>query len=132
MDKLGAVRISDLDPYLFAIFTHRLNRYLAGERKRQQIIEFVPRSDDLADLEGAKDTAWIEKIEAQIALQEALARTDDWFRVTAWCYCHYFSWEQIGALFGLTKEQARKRFEYGIQKLRKLLRKPPPEQSGPE
>jgi len=132
MDKLGAVRISDLDPYLFAIFTYRLNRYLAGERKRQQIIEFVPRSDDLADLEGAKDTAWIEKIEAQIALQEALARTDDWFRVTAWCYCHYFSWEQIGALFGLTKEQARKRFEYGIQKLRKLLRKPPPEQSGPE
>ena len=57
MDKLGAVRISDLDPYLFAIFTYRLNRYLAGERKRQQIIEFVPRSDDLADLEGAKDTA---------------------------------------------------------------------------
>jgi DNA-directed RNA polymerase specialized sigma24 family protein len=132
MDKLEAVNISDLDSYLFAIFTYRLNRYLARERKRQQIIEFVPGSDDLAEVEGAKDTSWIEKIESGIALQEALARTDDWFRVTVWCYCHYFSWEQIGALFGLTKEQARNRFEYGIRKLRKLLRKPPPEQSGPE
>jgi DNA-directed RNA polymerase specialized sigma24 family protein len=128
MDKPGALDISDLDSYLFAIFTYRLNRYLARERKRQQIIEFVPGIDDLAEVEGAKDTSWIEKIESGIALQEALARTDDWFRVTAWCYCHYFSWQQIGALFGLTKEQARKRFEYGIHKLRKLLRKPPPGQ----
>jgi DNA-directed RNA polymerase specialized sigma24 family protein len=132
MDKLRAVNIFDLDSYLFAIFTYRLNRYLAGERKRQQIIEFVGDSDDLAEAEGAKDTSWIEKIEAKIALQEALTRTDDWFRVTAWCYCHYFSWEQIAALFGLTKEQARKRFQYGIRKLRKLIRKPPAEQSGPE
>jgi DNA-directed RNA polymerase specialized sigma24 family protein len=132
MDKLRAVHISDLDSYLFAIFTYRLNRYLARERKRQRIIEFVPESDDLAEAEGAKDRSWIEKIESRIALQEALARTDDWFRVTAWCYCHYFSWEQIGALFGLTKEQTRKRFEYGIRKLRRLLRKPPSERSGPE
>jgi DNA-directed RNA polymerase specialized sigma24 family protein len=132
MDKLRAVNISDLDSYLFAIFTYRLNRYLARERKRQQVIEFVPESDGLAAVEGAEDSSWIEEIESGIALQEALARTDDWFRVTAWCYCHYFSWEQIGALFGLTGEQARKRFEYGIRKLRKLLRKPPPERSGPE
>ena len=132
MDKLEAVNISDLDSYLFATFTYRLNRHLARERKRQQIIEFVPESDDLAEAGGAKDRSWIEKIESGIALQEALARTDDWFRVTAWCYCHYFSWEQIGGLFGLTKEQARKRFEYATGKLRKLLRKPPPQQSGPE
>jgi DNA-directed RNA polymerase specialized sigma24 family protein len=125
MDKLRAVNISDLDSYLFAIFTYRLNRYLAQERKRQQIVEFVPESDDLAEAEGTKDTAWIKNIEAGIALQEALVRSDDWFRAMAWCYCHYFSWEQIGALFGLTKEQARKRFQYGIRKLRKLLREPP-------
>src|SRR5438046_927597 len=29
MEKLGRARISDLDAYLFAIFTNRLNRYLA-------------------------------------------------------------------------------------------------------
>jgi len=132
MDKLGAVNISDLDSYLFAIFTYRLNRYLARERKRQQIIEFVPGSDDLADVERAKDTSWVERIEAGIALQQALARTDDWFRAMAWCYCHEFSWEQIGALFGLTKEQARKRFEYGSRKLRKLLGKPSRGQHEPE
>ena len=50
MDKLEAVNISDLDSYLFAIFTYRLNRHLARERKRQQIIEFVPGSDDLAEV----------------------------------------------------------------------------------
>jgi len=75
MDKLGAAKISDLDAYLFAIFSYRLNRYLAQERKRRQIIEFVPGGNDLADLEGAKDTSSVEKIESGIALQEALART---------------------------------------------------------
>lgn len=132
MDKLGATKISDLDSYLFAIFSYRLNRYLARERKRRQIIEFVPGSNNLADVEGAKDTSWIEKIESGIALQEALARTDESFRAMAWCYCHDFSWKEIGALFGVTKEQARKRFEYGIRKLRKLLQKPSGEQSEPE
>lgn len=122
MEKLGDAKISDLDSYLFAIFTYRLNRHLARERKRQKIIEFVPGSDDLADLKGAQDTSWVEKIEYGILLREALARTDDWFRGTAWCYCQGYSWAEIGRVFGLTKEQARKRFEYGVQKLRKLLR----------
>lgn len=132
MDKLGAAKISDLDSYLFAIFSYRLNRYLARERKRRQIIEFVPGSNDLAALEGAKDTSWVEKIESGIALQEALGQTDDSFRAMAWCYCHDYSWEQIGTLLGVTKEQARKRFEYGIRKLRKLLLKPSAGEAGPE
>jgi len=132
MDKLGATKISDLDSYLFAIFSYRLNRYLAQERKRRQIIEFVPGGNELADLKGAKDTSSVEKIESGIALQEALSQTDDSFRAMAWCYCHDFSWEQIGALFGVTKEQARKRFEYGIRKLRNMLRKPPTEGDEPK
>src|SRR5208337_4356087 len=118
--------------YLFAIFSYRLNRYLAQERKRRQIIEFVPGGNDLEDLEGVKDTSSVEKIESGIALQEALSRMDDSFRAMAWCYSHDYSWEQIGTLFGVTKEQARKRFEYGIRKLRKMLRKPPAEGAEPE
>jgi len=132
MDKLGATKISDLDSYLFAIFSFRLTRYLTQERKRRKIIEFVPGDNELEDLEGAKDTSSVEKIESGIALQEALSRTDDSFRAMAWCYCHDFSWEQIGALFGVTKEQARKRFEYGIRKLRNMLRKPPTEGDEPK
>ena len=125
MDKLGAVHISDLDSYLFAIFGYRLNRYLARERKRRQIIEAVRRSN-------ATDTSWVERIESGIALQEALTMADESFRAMAWCYCHDFSWEEIGTLFEATKEQARKRFEYGIEKLRKLLRQPAQEKSEPE
>jgi RNA polymerase sigma factor (sigma-70 family) len=132
MNKLGGTKISDLDSYLFAIFLHRLNRYLAQERKRQQIIEFVSDSNDLATLEGAKDTSWMEKIESRIALQQALARTDRGFRAMAWYYCQDFSWKEISALFGLRKEQARQRFEYGIRKLRKWLQRPPEERSDPE
>jgi DNA-directed RNA polymerase specialized sigma24 family protein len=132
MDKLGSAKISDLDSYLFAIFSYRLKRLLAGERKKRQIIEFVPDTDDLSNVEGAKDTSWAEKIESRIALQEALDRTDDWFQAMAWCYSHDFSWKEIGALFGLTKEKARQRFEYGIRKLRKLLQKPSGRHSDPE
>jgi len=132
MDKLGTAKISDLDAYLFAIFSYRLNRYLAQERKRRQIIEFVPGGNDLEDLEGVKDTSSVEKVESGIALQEALSRTDDSFRAMAWCYCHDFSWDQIATIFGGTGEQARKRFEYGIRKLRKMLREPPAKGAEPE
>jgi RNA polymerase sigma factor (sigma-70 family) len=132
MDKLGAAKITDLDSYLFAIFSYRLNRYLARERKRRQIIEFVPGSNDLADREAPADSSWVERIESGIALQEALARMDEAFRAMAWCYCHDFSWKEIAALFGVTKEQARKRFEYGIRKLRKILQKPTGKRSEPE
>ncbi len=122
MEKLGNAKIFDLDSYLFAIFNHRLNRYLAGERKRQRIIELVPSSEDLADLKGAQDTSWVDRIESEVLLQEALSKTDDFFRTSAWYRCQGYSWAEIGRVLGVTKEQARKRFEYGVQKLRKLLR----------
>ena len=57
---------------------------------------------------------------------------DESFRAMAWCYCHDFSWEEIGTLFEATKEQARKRFEYGIEKLRNLLRQPAQEKTEPK
>ncbi len=132
MEKLGNAKISDLDSYLFAIFRNRLNRYLAKERKRQRIIELVPSSEDLAELKGAQDTSWVDRIESEVLLQQALARTDEWFRASAWCYCHGYSWTEIGRVFGLTKEQARKRFEYGVQKLRKLLRESSGGKANPE
>ena len=54
MDKLGTAKIADLDSYLFAIFSYRLNRYLARERKRQAIIDRFSRHDDLNGLNGQK------------------------------------------------------------------------------
>lgn len=122
MEKLGDAQISDLDSYLFAIFINRLNRYLARERKRQQIIELVPSIEDLANQKGAQDSSSSERIESGVLLQEALARSDEFFRTSAWYRCQGYSWAEIGDVLGLTKEQARKRFEYGVQKLRKLLR----------
>jgi len=121
MEKLGTTKISDLDSYLFAIFRNRLNRYLARERKRQRIIEFVPSTAELDALEGSQDPSWVERLESEVLVGEALARMDEPFRVTAWFYCRQYSWDEIGRALGLTKEQARKRFEYGLRKLRKLL-----------
>ena len=132
MNKLGSVKISDLDSYLFGIFSFRLNRYLARERKRQRIVEFVPESDSLAELPGARDESWVKKAESRIALQQALKKTDDSFQVMAWCYSHDFSWDKIGDIFGVTGEQARKRFDYGVQKLRKLLQNPREQTDEPE
>jgi hypothetical protein len=83
MEKLGTTKISDLDSYLFAIFRNRLNRYLARERKRQRIIEFVPSTAELDALEGSQDPSWVERLESEILVREALARTDEPFRVTA-------------------------------------------------
>ena len=123
MRKLGATKIGELDGYLFAIFTHRFNRYLKEERIKRQI-ESAPKSNDLAELPGAANESWVEKLQSDIALQQALSKADDSFRAMAWLYCHEFRWDQIGAIFRITGEQARKRFEYGVQKLRRLLENP--------
>ena len=123
MRKLGATKILDLDKYLFSIFTYRLNRYLKQERIKRQI-ESAPQSKDLAELPGATNESWVEKLESLIALQQALTKADDSFRAMAWLYCHEFRWDQIGSIFRITGEQARKRFEYGVQKLRRLLANP--------
>ncbi len=131
MEKLGHAKISDLDSYVFAIFSNRLDRHLAKERKRRRIIELVP-TDDLAELEGAHDFSWVERIESGVLLQQALAGTDEFFRACAWRRCQGYSWAEIGQVFGLTEEQARKRFEYGVQKLRKLLRQSSREKGNPE
>ena len=132
MEKLGHAKILDLDSYVFAIFSYRLNRHLARERKRRRIIELAPTTEDLAELKGAQDTSWVERIESEVLLQQALAGTDEFFRACAWRRCQGYSWAEIGQVFGLTKEQARKRFEYGVQKLRKLLRKSSGEKGNPE
>ncbi len=121
IEKLGETTISDLDAYLFAIFSKRLNRYLARERKRRKIIELVPSLDDLAELDEALDSSWAERLESEILVREALAHMDEVFRATAWWRIQGYSWNEIGRLLRVTKEQARKRFEYGLRKLRKLL-----------
>lgn len=132
MEKLGGTTIADLDAYLFAIFSSRLNRYLARERKRRKIVELVPSLDDLAELDEALDSSWAERLESEILVREALARMDEVFRITAWWRIQGYSWGEIGRLLGLTKEQARKRFEYGLRKLRKLLGESSERRQGPE
>jgi len=132
MNKLGTANISNLDSYLFGIFSHRLRRYLAEEHKKRQAIEFVPDTETLTNVAAAKDLSAAEKLESRIALREALERSDEWFEEMAVCYLVDMSWKDIGRLFGLTKEKARKRFEYGIRKLRKSLQKPSDPASDPK
>jgi len=131
MQKLGAAKILELDAYLFAIFTYRLRRHLQEARKNRQI-ETHPRSEDVVEMPGTKNESWVRKLESNIAMQQALAKCDDTFQAMAWLYCHDFSWDQIGAAFRMSGEQARKRFEYGVQKLRRLLENPPEEGEKPE
>ncbi len=121
MDKLGATRIADLDAYLFAIFRNRLNRHLAAQRKRRRIVESMPSLEDLAKLDQALDVSWVRRLDSEILLRQGLARMDEVFRATAWWRTQGYSWNEVGRMLGLTKEQARKRFEYGLRKLRKLL-----------
>jgi len=132
MEKLGAARITDLDAYLFAIFRNRLNRYLAAERKRRRIVESMPSLQDLAELDQALDSSWPTRLDSEILVRQALARMDEVFRATAWWRTQGYSWNEVGRLLGLSKEQARKRFEYGLRKLRKLLGDPSERARGPK
>ena len=113
--------IVDLESYLIGAFHHRLNRALKKEQKRAETIEAFSSVLDLEQFEGATDAEWVEQLERAIAARQVIDRMNPWMKkVWQRRQCDY-SWKAIAAWLGVTEQQAKMKFYYGLQKIRQSI-----------
>jgi RNA polymerase sigma factor (sigma-70 family) len=114
-------RIKNTEAYLFGAFHHRFNRALKRERRRREIIQYLPSTGDLERLRQAHDSKVVLDLERSIQVNEAVRRMDDWTR-KVWVRRQYgYSWKEIAVHLGLTEPQVKLRFRYAIGRLRVRL-----------
>jgi len=113
--------IRDLESYLIGTFHHRLNRELKKEQKRAETIEAFSSVLDLEQFEAATDAEWVEQLERAIATSQITDRMNPWMKkVWQRRQCEY-SWKNIATWLGITEQQAKMKFYYGLQKIRQSI-----------
>src|SRR2546429_3400695 len=101
---------------------HRFNREFKKERGRAEKFEMFSSVLDLEQFEAATDAEWVEQLERAIAASEITDRMNPWMRkVWQRRQCDY-SWKAIAAWLGITEQQAKVKFYYGLQKIREIGR----------
>lgn len=111
--------IMDLESYLIGAFHHRLNRKLKKEQIRTETIEAFSSVLDLERFDGATDAEWVEQLERAIDARQIIDRMNPWMKkVWQRRQCDY-SWKAIAAWLGITEQQAKMKFYYGLQKMRR-------------
>jgi DNA-directed RNA polymerase specialized sigma24 family protein len=128
--KRDAGAVADLEAYLFAAFHHRFNRFLKAEQRRNDAVELVSSSMDFDQIASAHDTRWASELERSIAVKEVISRMDGTTRKIWQARQYGYSWREISRWLGITEQQAKMKFRYGLGKTRqslvgRLRRKPP-------
>jgi len=113
--------IADLQSYLFLAFAHRFSRAVQQEQKHAERIELVSSSVDLERIESAQDAGWVEELERTIAIREITNRMDPWTKKVWQARQLGYSWREISLWLGSTEDQARKKFNYGVEKTRQSI-----------
>ena len=113
--------ILNLEAYLFGAFHHRFNRALRQERRRREMVEYLPLGRDLERLRQAHDLKSVADLDRSIQVKQTIENMDEWTR-KVWAARQYgYSWKEIATQLGLTEPQAKLRFRYAIGKLRARL-----------
>jgi len=113
--------IADLQSYLFLAFVHRFNRAVQQEQKHAERIELVSSSVDLERIESAQDTGWAQELERAIAIREISDRMDGWTKKVWQARQFGYSWKEISLWLGVSEQQAKMKFQYGLEKTRQSI-----------
>ena len=113
--------IADLQSYLFLAFVHRFKRAVQQEQKHAERIELVSSSVDLERLESAQDIGWVEELERAIAVREITDRMDPWTKKVWQARQLGYSWKEIATWLGVSEQQAKMKFQYGLEKTRQKI-----------
>ena len=113
--------IANLEGYLFAAFHHRFNRFLRSEQRRDDAVELVASSMEFDQIASAHDTRWASELETAIAVKEVIRHMDGWTRKIWQARQYGYSWKEISKWLGITEQQAKMKFRYGLGKTRQSL-----------
>jgi len=129
-----ASSVGDMESYLVAAFYHRFHRFLKSEHKRRELFEPVPEGVNLELIESAQDTEWVSELERKITVRQITDRMDGWTRKVWEARQYGYSWKEISTWLGVTEQQAKMKFQYGLEKTRRniarLLKGGKPQKSG--
>ena len=75
--------ILNLEAYLFGAFHHRFNRTLRQERRRREMVEYLPLGRDLERLRNAHDLKSVADLDRSIQVKQTIENMDEWTR-TVW------------------------------------------------
>jgi len=106
----------DLDAYLMKSFQHRLGRLMKIERMHQRLFTCADHHtlEMLAPASNDAETNLLRRL----LVQEVVAKMDGWTR-EVWGYLRGgSSWAWIADRFGMSKEQAKMRYRYYLNKIR--------------
>jgi len=110
--------ILNLDAYLFGAFHHRFNRALRKERRRREMVEYLPLGRDLERLRPAQDLKSVADLDRSIQVKQTIENMDDWTRTVWMARESGYSWGEIAEYLRLTEPQAKLRFRYALGRLR--------------
>jgi RNA polymerase sigma factor (sigma-70 family) len=119
--KQNSEPIADFEGYLFAAFHHRFNRFLKSEQKRNAALELVASAADFDQIANAQDTRWVSQLETAIAVKEVIRHMDGQTRKIWQARQYGYSWREISKWLGITEQQAKMKFRYGLGKTRQSL-----------
>ena len=126
--------IGDLESYLLAAFHHRFHRFLKTEHERREIFQSASGTLDLDLVETGRDTEWVSELERKITVRQITDRMDGWTRKVWEARQYGYSWKEISTWLGVTEQQAKMKFQYGLEKTRRnivrLLKGGKPQKSG--
>jgi DNA-directed RNA polymerase specialized sigma24 family protein len=75
--------ILNLEAYLFGAFHHRFNRSLRRERRRREMVEYLPLGRDLERLRHAHDSKAMSDLDRSIQVKQTIENMDDWTRTVS-------------------------------------------------
>src|SRR5207244_13381867 len=110
-----------LESYLIGAFHHRFNRTLKKEQKRVETIEAFSSVLDLEQFAAATDAEWAEHLERAIAADQITDRMNPWMKKVWQRRQSDYSWKAIATWLGITEQQAKMKFYYGLQKIRQSI-----------
>jgi RNA polymerase sigma factor (sigma-70 family) len=113
--------ILNLEAYLFGAFHHRFNRALRQERRRREMVEYLPLGRDLERLRHAHDSKAVSDLDRSIQVKQTIENMDEWTRTVWMARQAGYSWKEIAEYLRLTEPQAKLRFRYALGRLRARL-----------
>lgn len=119
--KEKSQQILSLEAYLFGAFHHRFNRALRKERRRREIVQYLPFGRDLERLQQAHDSKAVADLDRSIQVKQTIESMDDWTRNVWMARQLGYSWKETAKYFRLTEPQAKFRFRYALGRLRARL-----------
>lgn len=113
--------IADLESYLIGVFHHRFNRLLRQEQRRAETFELFSSVVELEQFEAAADDEWVVQLERAIAIKQIVSRMDPWSRKVWQARQYGYSWKEISTWLGISEQQAKMKFHYGLEKTRQSI-----------